>query len=1359
MKANSGNRRTATALIVWVATLILTGTAFGQTAERYVTLDFNRATAHVFDAATNTEVAAIKVGNGPHSIVISPNGRLAFVSHFNSNYVSVIDLTIAAEIKRIPALVFQLGISADGATVVGTDQNDDGITVIDASTLSVIRTISFNGRLGDDPTVDGDAFASNPVVVGNKVYLETEFDFGVIDLGTGIVTDLGSTPASNFLDPIADVSVATADGRFVMINRDGALVFINTSTNLVRSASLDFTFAFAVSASRTVSANGVNYAYILRIVGASVHLSIVDVPFGIIGDLALPQSFPIDLLAHIVPNSDGTRVLLTTHAVKNVYIVDTSDPFAPALVGSPISLDTNIRGVDERITLNQPPATAPVVATVSAPLVVNSAATALQVSGSGFAPDAQVRIGHLDPQAAQFISSSLLQVSVPADAPAQDASIIVTNPNLSQGAAGADQSGILRNALVIASGPAFQPSNEVAIVNAGDATLSVLNASTTATPNPVFPAPDRIVGLAITPDGKRGYVERTFAPATIDVFNFLTNSFEASVPLNASPAGQPGQTRGIVIAPRFSTGKPAAYVASSVRTGPGRFSLNLYVIDADPASATFNTVVAILPTGEPQASSTSGAIAVTPNGHFAFVNGFELNGTGDLIILDLTSGVSTVIPMGTLGVSAFQPMLELSPDARFLVLVANDGSAHVFDVSNPPAPILFATIQSTPPAGFRPLRLLPRIIGNTMYTFDHVQNVVAIFNFNPAANNFSQLATFAFPAAPTNFAVVHDVTPDGKLMYLPLREQDSVAVIDTAKVLAGDPSALLTEIGAGISPHLAAVRPPTPATPVAATTVTRYTGATSQNFHDITNLSATLVVQGTSAPIPGQTITFTLGTQSCTGTTGGSGVAACSITLNQVAGSYTVNASFAGSGNDQASSDSAAFTITKKETATSYTGPTVITNGANTTFSAVLKEDGAVAIAGRTITITLGSGSTAQTCSGTSDATGTASCSILVNQPLSAGTVAASFAGDAFYLPSSSGAATILFATVTRYTGETTQNYHDITNLSATLVEQGTSVPIPGQTIAFTLGTQSCAGTTGSGGVAACSIVLNQVPGSYTVNASFAGSANQQASSASAGFTITREETATAYTGPTVIANGANTTYSAVLKEDGAVAIAGRTITIMLGSGNTAQTCTGTTDATGTASCSILVNQPLGPGTVAASFAGDALYLLSSNGAATILFAFPAQGAFVLGNQTASGAVEFWGDNWATVNMLSGGPAPDAFKGFAANTSEPPACGSAWTTDPGNSSQPPAGTLPSYMGVVVSTRIGQSGSTISGDVSRIIVVTPNAGYGPNPGQHGTGTVVATFCTTGGPTSASMAGPGSSPPSPAALLTQWRSRLF
>ena len=78
------------------------------------------------------------------------------------------------------------------------------------------------------------------------------------------------------------------------------------------------------------------------------------------------------------------------------------------------------------------------------------------------------------------------------------------------------------------------------------------------------------------------------------------------------------------------------------------------------------------------------------------------------------------------------------------------------------------------------------------------------------------------------------------------------------------------------------------------TTLT-YTGATSQDYHDVATLSATLTLSGTSAPVAGQTITFTIGTQSCTGVINTAGAASCILTLNQVPGPYTVTASFAAS--------------------------------------------------------------------------------------------------------------------------------------------------------------------------------------------------------------------------------------------------------------------------------------------------------------------------------------------------------------------------------------------------------------------------------------------------------------------------------
>src|SRR5262249_15556561 len=50
------------------------------------------------------------------------------------------------------------------------------------------------------------------------------------------------------------------------------------------------------------------------------------------------------------------------------------------------------------------------------------------------------------------------------------------------------------------------------------------------------------------------------------------------------------------------------------------------------------------------------------------------------------------------------------------------------------------------------------------------------------------------------------------------------------------------------------------------TTLT-YTGATSGDFHDPVTLSATLTLSGTLAPVANQTVTFTIGAQSCSGVT------------------------------------------------------------------------------------------------------------------------------------------------------------------------------------------------------------------------------------------------------------------------------------------------------------------------------------------------------------------------------------------------------------------------------------------------------------------------------------------------------------
>jgi hypothetical protein len=136
----------------------------------------------------------------------------------------------------------------------------------------------------------------------------------------------------------------------------------------------------------------------------------------------------------------------------------------------------------------------------------------------------------------------------------------------------------------------------------------------------------------------------------------------------------------------------------------------------------------------------------------------------------------------------------------------------------------------------------------------------------------------------------------------------------------------------------------------------------------------------------------------------------------------------------------------------------------------------------------------------------------------------------------------------------------------------------------------------------------------------------------------------------------------------------------------------------------------------------------------TVVFAFPTGGgAFVIGDENALNgtAVTFWGSQWWKENSLSGNTAsaqkvPASFKGFAEEPATP-SCGVGWTADPGNSTPPPAGPLPAYMGVIVTSTSKRAGPTIVGDTIHIVVVKTDSGYQPNPGHPGTGMVVARVC--------------------------------
>ncbi len=370
-------------------------------------------------------------------------------------------------------------------------------------------------------------------------------------------------------------------------------------------------------------------------------------------------------------------------------------------------------------------------------------------------------------------------------------------------------------------------------------------------------------------------------------------------------------------------------------------------------------------------------------------------------------------------------------------------------------------------------------------------------------------------------------------------------------------------------------------------------------------VSATLVNAYTNnTPISGATVTFKVnGTQPCTGTTNTSGVATCTITPTEPAGSYTISASYGGNTTTVPtllpSTGSSTFTQTTAPTTLTYTGSTSVTSGKTPTLSGTLTSNG-TPLSGQTVTFTVGSGSSAQHCSATTNSAGQVSCTIcMFNQNASPLPVTVSYGGNGDYGSTSTSVSVTVTTPTTLSVSAATGTYGQATTVTGTLTNGVTGQGISGQTITLTLGTQSCTATTGSTGKGSCSITPSESSGTYTLSGSFAGNTSTapqlSASSGCNNFVVNAAPTTISYTGPTSVTSGSSTTLSAQLSSNGS-GLGSQTVTITIGTGKSAQSCTGTTTSAGAASCTIAeVDQVSGSVAVTVSYSGNGYYASSSN--------------------------------------------------------------------------------------------------------------------------------------------------------------------
>ena len=844
-------------LIAW---LVLPSLASAQ-SEQYMVSDFSAASVSVFDPNnSNSLTTLLHTGSGAAAVAVSPDGRFAYVANTNSNYLSIMDLTIRAEIRRVP-LPFgsrSVAILPDGSRLVVPGFNGS-LTVVNTSDFST-QSVSTTGQLCDDSLVcDSPQDVNSPtaVGVGTKFYINYRaaniaVRLSVLDVGGGtpVLSSIPGTVTGRAGSARSTIA-ATSNGQYVVAIRNGNIALVvNTTTNSLAST---FTTTHCTTGAISISHNAASpVAYISGTdtgagtttcveadsVGANGVLTFVNagaLPF-------IPPASGLGGFGSAISVNDSKLYVAVRGLISgsNFAIVDTA-ALTVSLSLRPVD-DPN--GLADALVQLTPPGTAPTISRVIPTLVVNNAAAAqrtIRVSGANFAADGLVRLGNLNPLAASQVGAQL-QVTVPLGAAAQTADVIVTDPNGALPLSSKNQSGILRGQFLIANPPTFQPANQVVAGNADD-TISVLNVSTNASIAPSIAGFPFTLGVAITPGGDRAYVSEFF-PANVNVYNFETGAKEASIFLNSQNTGYNG-----IASAKSINGSGGAVVYVTSLNDPTATGQVLFAIGADPASpGTLNQVIQTISLSS-ASFDNPGALAVSRDGRYVYSDAYLFESpanSGTLIIYDtLGSGsVAAVLPMNN--IQPNQERLEISPDGNYLLMEMSDGSIGVFNIGASPLNPSQSFTIAAPHAGQLFSYRIPRNMPNRLIALESPGNYLHVFNFDPSTSNFTHLGQAVVQTAfsPADL----DVTPEGSLVYVTIPNDDAVAVLDASKVAASDPAAQLTKIRAGIAVAALAVRPGTP-TPAGSNVQVQPIAQVSITFSGVTTPGETNVATTNTTPV------------------------------------------------------------------------------------------------------------------------------------------------------------------------------------------------------------------------------------------------------------------------------------------------------------------------------------------------------------------------------------------------------------------------------------------------------------------------------------------------------------------------------
>lgn len=285
------------------------------------------ATASLVDIATGDVRATLPVGEGPHEVAISPDGRLALVGNYGvrnapGSSLTLIDVPGAAVVRTIDLGKYQRphGIVwlADGVQAVVTAETNKALLVVDTADGRVVSA------------VDTDAEVSHMVAVapdGSRAFV-TNIRSGsvtVVDLRTN--TRVDNLPTGEGAEGVA----VTPDGATVWVtNRAADTVTVLDARSLEVLATLESPSfpirAVATADGRRVLVTNARSGDVSVFDAAnrtlerrlSLRVEASEVEGRLFGDAFGTSSVPIG----IVVTPDGTRAFIAHSNADQISVVD-----------------------------------------------------------------------------------------------------------------------------------------------------------------------------------------------------------------------------------------------------------------------------------------------------------------------------------------------------------------------------------------------------------------------------------------------------------------------------------------------------------------------------------------------------------------------------------------------------------------------------------------------------------------------------------------------------------------------------------------------------------------------------------------------------------------------------------------------------------------------------------------------------------------------------------------------------------------------------------------------------------------------------------------------------------------------------